>query len=614
MSDLIRLLPDSVANQIAAGEVVQRPASAVKELLENAVDSGATSIKLIIRDAGKALIQVTDNGCGMSERDARMCFERHATSKIRTANDLLAIRTMGFRGEALASIASISQVELRTKRTEDTAGTLVEIEGTEFKGQSPAACPDGTSIAVKNLFFNVPARRNFLKSNTLELKYIIEEFFRVAMISPGIAFTFYNNDKILHQLPGSGLKQRLVNLLGNAYQNRLVPVEQESGIVTIGGFIGKPEFAKKTRGEQYFFANGRYIRNPYLHHAVENAYRELIPGDAFPSYFIYLTVDPQTIDINIHPTKTEVNFQDARSIYAILHSAIRQSIGKFNLTPTLDFENEQALQIPPLPKDAVPRQPTITVDPNYNPFEKKVQPQTEIPLPGPKPSDQSWQKLYDPLKSIRFNDPAPSENDAPEAAIMNEWTREQHGDASRTVFQVKNRFIVTSMLSGMVIIDQQNAWERIFYERLLEAPSGRQAGAQFQMLPQTIRLPHSTAILMSEFLTDFNKAGFEITDFGNSTFVVHAIPSGTSNSDVDGLIEATLEALATPESGKYNDETRLARSLAKTMALRQRNRLQPEEMNSLVEQLFACKVPELTPDGKSTMIKLGFEELTAKFK
>ena len=378
MPDLIRLLPDAVANQIAAGEVVQRPASAVKELLENAVDAGATSIKLLIKDAGKALIQVIDNGSGMSERDARMCFERHATSKIETANDLLTIHTLGFRGEALASIASIAQVEIRTKRNEDELGTCVQIDGSDVKNQYPVTAPDGTSIAVKNLFFNVPARRNFLKSNTLELKYIIEEFFRVALVTPQIAFYFYNNDKILHQVTASTLKQRIVELFGNHYNPRLIPVEQESSIVNIKGFIGKPEFAKKKRGEQYFFTNGRFIKSPYLNHAIENAFRELIPNDAYPTYFIYLTIDPKTIDVNIHPTKTEINFQDVKNIFAILQSSIRQSIGKFNITPSLDFEQEQGMVIPPLPPGAQVKQPTINVNPDYNPFEKKVQPQIDL--------------------------------------------------------------------------------------------------------------------------------------------------------------------------------------------------------------------------------------------
>ncbi|MEI6899492.1 MAG: DNA mismatch repair endonuclease MutL, partial [Bacteroidota bacterium] len=403
MSDLIRLLPDAVANQIAAGEVVQRPASAVKELLENAIDAGASQIKLVIRDAGKTLIQVIDNGCGMSERDARMCFEPHATSKIQTANDLLTIRTLGFRGEALASIASIAQVELKTKRIEDEIGTSIQIEGTELKAQFPVTCPNGTTLSVKNLFFNVPARRNFLKSNTLELKYIIDEFCRVALVNQDKGFTLINNDKLLHQLPPSNLKQRIVALFGNQFNQKLIPVEQHSNIVSVTGFIGKPEFARKNRGEQFFFANNRFIRNPYLHHAVEQAFQELIPKDSYPTYYLYLELDPSMIDVNIHPTKTEINFQDSRSVYAILHSAVRQAIGKFNLTPTFDFESDKTFDLPPPPKDRVINQPSITVNPDYNPFEKKTRPQFEIPLRAPGNQGQvQLDRLYDPLKSVTF--------------------------------------------------------------------------------------------------------------------------------------------------------------------------------------------------------------------
>jgi DNA mismatch repair protein MutL len=409
MTDIIRLLSDAVANQIAAGEVVQRPASVVKELLENTIDAGSTDIKLIIKESGKLLIQVIDNGCGMSERDARMCFERHATSKIEKADDLLAIRTLGFRGEALASIASVAQVELKSKQHEDEIGTCIQIEGTEFKGQFPVNCQNGTSVSVKNLFFNVPARRNFLKSNTLELKFIIEDFFRVTLVNPDIAFTFYNQDKLLYQLPPGNLKQRIINLYGSSYSQRLIPIEQQTALVNISGFLGKPEFAKKTRGEQYFFTNGRFMKSPYLHYAVERAFKELIPDDSVPSYFIYMEVDPQTIDVNIHPTKTEINFQDIKSIYAILHAAVKQSIGKFNISPMLDFEVEQSMNFPSFPDDQPVRQPTITINPNYNPFEKRTEPQTQFTFsPKHTLSVQGWQDLYAntplPAEKIEFQD------------------------------------------------------------------------------------------------------------------------------------------------------------------------------------------------------------------
>ncbi len=596
MSDLIHLLPDAVANQIAAGEVVQRPASAVKELLENAVDAGSTHIKLIIKDAGKSLIQVIDNGCGLSERDARMCFERHATSKIQTANDLMAIHTLGFRGEALASIASIAQVELRSKRTDDEVGTSIIIEGSEFKSQSPVSSNEGTSISVKNLFFNVPARRNFLKSNTLELKYIIEEFLRVALVNPEIAFTLYNQDRILHQVPASNLKQRLVALLGNAYNQRLIPVNQESGIVNIHGFIGKPEFAKKTRGEQYFFTNGRFIKNPYLHHAIENAFQQLIPKDSFPTYFIYLTVDPKTIDVNIHPTKTEINFQDIRSIYAILHSSVRQSIGKFNLTPSLDFETEPSMDIPPLPKDAEVRQPTITVDPDYNPFEKKVRPQFEIPLPPRgKGNEEQWKPLYDPLKDIHFKDDSIKNHIRP--------------------FQVENRYIISTTQSSIIILDPQKARERIFYERLLSSFENNKASMQHQLHPQTILLSPEDFEMTMEMTDVFAKAGFGIREFGKNTILVEAIPADCTEENISDLFESILEGLKSgTDDGKTKLHVRIAKSLAKSMAIFRKSKLETEEMEGLIEQLFACKIPDLTPDGNPTMIVINFEELNKKFK
>lgn len=616
MADLIRLLPDAVANQIAAGEVVQRPASAVKELMENAVDAGATNIKLLIKDAGKALIQVIDNGSGMSERDARMCFERHATSKIETADDILTIHTLGFRGEALASIASIAQVEIKTKRREDEVGTCVQIDGSDVKNQFPVTAPDGTSIAVKNLFFNVPARRNFLKSNTLELKYIIEEFFRVALVNPHVAFSFYNNDKILHQLAASNLKQRIVELFGNHFNPRLVPVEQESTIVSIFGYIGKPEFAKKKRGEQYFFTNGRFIKNPYLHHSIENAFRELIPDDAFPTYFIYLTVDPKTIDVNIHPTKTEVNFQDVKNIYAILHSAVRQSIGKFNITPSLDFEQEQGLVIPPLPPGVHVKQPTITVNPDYNPFEKKVRSQIDLPLSSrEKANSENWQKLYDPLKDLRFPSSAPSQDQPQPQESLPGMNRGENVKEPSDYIQIQNRFIIASTNQGVVIIDQQNAHERILFERFLSAIESGNSASQQQLLPQTIDLTHEDAELLIEFSNDFQKAGFEIRSMGKNTVVIQAIPANCLQENINDLFERLLESLKTSrDDPKVQPGQRLAKSLSKSLSIGRNKRLQPEEIHSLVEQLFACRIPEVTSEGKPTMTIIGFEDLKRKFK
>ncbi|MDP1621593.1 MAG: DNA mismatch repair endonuclease MutL [Bacteroidales bacterium] len=615
MTDIIRLLPDAVANQIAAGEVVQRPASAVKELLENTIDAGATDIKLIIKESGKMLIQVTDNGCGMSERDARMCFERHATSKIKQADDLLAIRTLGFRGEALASIASIAQVELKTKRHEDEIGTAILIEGTVFKGQSPVSCGNGTTVSVKNLFFNVPARRNFLKSNTLELKYIIEEFFRIALVNPDIAFTFYNQDKVLFQLPPGNLKQRIVNLYGSSYAQKLIPVEQQTALVNISGFIGKPEFAKKSRGEQYFFTNGRFIKSPYLHHAVDGAFKELIPDDSVPSYFIFMEVDPQTIDVNIHPTKTEINFQDMKSIYAILHAAVKQSIGKFSLSPTLDFDTEQSMTFPPIPENHPIRQPVISVNPDYNPFEKKTEPQTRFSFPQkPTPSIQGWRDLYEtqpPLAEL-IDFPVSGEGSfdgSTGGSGTESFTQRNHG------VQVQNAFIVTHTDSAILVIDQQHAHERILYERFLDEKMAEVNPGQRQLIPQTITLNPDDAQFLLEWKPYFQKLGFDINDFGKGSFVIHAIPMNLETTDIRMFIESVLESLKSPgQDHNINQRKVLAKTMAIKLAIKRGKKLHQDEMDGLIESLLACQVSVVSPDGKPTMVIMPFEELNTKFK
>lgn len=605
MTDLIRLLPESVANQIAAGEVVQRPASAVKELLENTIDAGATDIKLIIKESGKALIQIIDNGCGMSERDARMCFERHATSKIQSAEDLTSIRTLGFRGEALASIASVAQVEVRTRRLEDEIGTCVRVEGTELKEQSPVNCLHGTSISVKNLFFNVPARRNFLKSNTLELKYIIEEFFRVALVNPGIAFQFYNHDKILFQLSASSLKQRIINLFGTSFSRRLIPVEQQSALINIGGFIGKPEFAKKTRGEQYFFTNGRFMKNYSLHHAVESAFRELIPKDFFPTYFIYMEVDPKTIDVNIHPTKTEINFLDVKSIYAILHAAIKQAIGKFNLSPSLDFEVEQSFDIPPPSPDRDIKQPTITINPDYNPFEKQIRPQTQIPFQSDSFENRSsWKKFYEPINQPEL-DSKPEKNETLNLTL----------EENSHIFQVQNTYIVTHSKRGVLIIDQQNAHERVLYEKLMEKRSDHPSGSQTQLIPHTINLTPEDTELLKEWRSYFEELGFDITNLSKNSFIIYSIPAGIANQNLTGLFEEVLEQIKSPGNQyKQDRKQNLTKIVSKRMGIKRGQKMHPEEMNSLVAQLFACKIPDISPDGKPIFISLSYEELLRKFK
>jgi DNA mismatch repair protein MutL len=616
MPDLIKLLPDSVANQIAAGEVVQRPASAVKELLENAVDSGATDIRLVIRDAGKTLIQIIDNGCGMSERDARMCFERHATSKITSANDLLAIRTLGFRGEALASIASVAQVELKTKRTEDEIGSCIQIEGTQFKDQFPVPCQNGTTVTVKNLFFNVPARRNFLKSNTLELKYIIDEFFRVALVNCGIGLSFINNEKILYKLTPATLKQRIVALFGNTYNQRLVPVEQETNIVTISGYIGKPEFARKTRGEQYFFTNNRFIKSPYLHHALEEAFQELIPKDSFPTYFIYLSVDPKMIDVNIHPTKTEINFLDSKNIYAILFSAVKQSIGKFNISASFDFDAETSFDLPLTDKDKPVKQPSITIDPTYNPFEKVVIPQFEIPFSARSAMvDKNWEKLYDPLKKLSFREQEIPEDPGISQQLMPGISEQAGSEIRSRTFQAMNRFVITWMHSGIFIIDQQNAHERILYEKFLSTPGDHGGESQKQLLPQTLNLSANDAGLLTEYLEEFRRSGFDIDPFGKDAFIISGIPACFSNDNILELFEKTLEQLQKSPTGHLKEKRQVfVLGLAKSMAIRRGQKLQQVEQAALVENLFACKIPNITPEGKPTLIQVGFDEMMKKFK
>ncbi|HNW73390.1 MAG: DNA mismatch repair endonuclease MutL [Bacteroidales bacterium] len=614
MTDLIHLLPDAIANQIAAGEVVQRPASVVKELMENTIDAGAGDIKLIVKDAGKMLIQVIDNGCGMSERDARMCFERHATSKIHKADDLLAIQTLGFRGEALASIAAVSQVELKSKRRGDEIGTCVQIEGTEVKAQFPVNCPDGTSVSVKNLFFNVPARRSFLKSNNLELKYILDEFFRVALVNPHVSFTFYNQDKILYQMPSGHLKERILNLYGSSYGQKLIPLEQQTPMVNISGFLGKPEFAKKTRGEQFFFTNRRFMKNAYFHHAVETAFKELIPDDSTPSYFIFLEVDPHTIDVNIHPTKSEINFQDNKSIYAILHAAVRQSLGRFNLAPSLDFEKEPGMDPPPLPAGYQVRQPTITVTPGYNPFTtQRPAPDKGTHHPASHDSIHAWNEMYAALPkpgSGSDNPPLFPENQPEVPASRPSVT----GDKKVNI-QVNATFLITHTKTGIVILDQNRAHERILYERFLKTNQPEKIQGQHLLLPPTITLNPDDTRLLQEWISHFSNLGFEISHFGKNSFLVHTLPPDVPPNEVGPFIESVLESLKTPaQDARLSKDQKLAKAMACRLAVKRGTRLHPEEIDSIIENLFACQVPDLSPDGKPVMMVLPFSDLIHKLK
>jgi len=607
MSDLIRLLPDSVANQIAAGEVIQRPASAVKELLENAIDAGATQIKLLVKDAGKSLIQVIDNGSGMSETDARMCFERHATSKIREANDLFSIRTLGFRGEALASIAAIAQVELKTRKVDEEVGTSIIIEGSKVKSQDPVACQQGTTFIVKNLFYNIPARRYFLKSDTVEFRHILEEFQRVALVHPDIEFSLFNNDKPVFQLSKGNLRQRIVHIFGSQINEKLLPVEAKTELVSVVGYIGKPETARKTRGEQYFFANGRFIKHPYLHHAVEQAFEELIPDSAIPSYFLYIEVDPSTIDINIHPTKTEVNFQNGQLLYASIRTSVKHALGMFSLSPTLDFDTEPSFDFV-APKGYEPKAPTITVNPDYNPFRK--QPQNFLKAnAGMTPNVKGWEKMYEGIANqpsvqtdqennndFRLIPTQESQNEA--AGIV----PESNLYAANKLFQVQNRFIVANVKSGLLIVDQQKANERIIFEKISSNAEGQAITRQRVLFPQTIQLSAVDSEVITELTPDLDSLGFEISAMGRGTFVINTVPSNMPAGEIIDFIDGLLEDYKKDRADSSDDQRiKLARIIAGNMAVKTAQSLKVEEMQQLIDELFSCQVPDIAPDGSRVL-------------
>lgn len=623
MPDIIQLLPDSVANQIAAGEVVQRPASAVKELMENALDAGATHIKLIVKDAGKTLIQVIDNGCGMSETDARMSFERHATSKIRKADDLFAIKTMGFRGEALASIAAIAQVELKTKRIGDELGVHIDVEGSELKKQELCNCAEGTSFSVKNLFYNVPARRNFLKTDSVELKHIIEEFQRVAIPNPHIAFSLFHNTSEIFNLSPGNLKQRLMGIFGNSYNSRLIPVEENTDIVKIKGFVIKPEFAKKSRGEQYFFLNKRFIKNPYLHHAVQSAFEELLPDDSYASYFLLLDVDPKTIDINIHPTKTEVKFEDDKAIYAFLRSTVKKSLGQFNIAPSLDFNQEAHLYNMPLkPVDGIYKEPTIKVDPNYNPFK------VDSPLASNNKTSRelsnraNWEKMYNRHTDtnqidveIKQQGSQPVDEEVSQQSISSDWEDDLHESTKKVTYQLHNKYILSHIKTGFMVIDQQGAHERILYERILMSLEKNKAATQQELFPKTIELNPIDFYLLQELKEEIKAIGFDIVEFGKNTIVIQGVPADTVNYDsqllLEGMIENYKQNLQELKSDKREN---LARSMAYNMAIKSGKALTQQEMNSLIDELFACKMPYSTPSGKPTISTFSMDDLDKRFK
>ncbi len=622
MSDIIQLLPDAVANQIAAGEVVQRPASAVKELIENAIDAGADKIKLIVKDAGKSLIQVIDNGCGMSVADARNCFERHATSKIRKAEDLFAIRTMGFRGEAMASIAAIAQVELKTKRVEDELGNVVEIEGSKIIKQYPEGIVNGTSISVKNLFYNIPARRNFLKSNAVEMRHIIDEFQRIALAHPEIFLTLHSDGNELFHLPAESLKQRIIHIFGNSYNQRLVPIEEETSIINLKGFIGKPEYAKKTRGEQFFFVNNRFIKDPYLNHAVMNAYEEILPADTYPLYILSIDIDPSKIDINVHPTKTEIKYVEDKSIYAILRSAVKRSLGRYNITPTLDFDQETSFSsfITTKPIEEI-QAPTITFNPNFNPFEdRKTSSRSSDYTAGLEKKagmPKNWDTLYQisqqssPEQLTLMTDKA-SEKNSTSAGVSNENIVQE---SKKQFFQLHNRFIVSQIHSGFMLIDQQAAHERILFAQYKEHLENNQGTSQQSLFPQTVELSASDFALMEEILPEIQTLGFQLRVLGKSTFIVDGIPAdlGTGINEKT-ILEQLLEDFKNNKDALQLDKREnLARSLAKNAAIKPGTPLSNQEMAELFDKLFATQSPSISIHGKPIIITITLQELSERF-
>jgi len=616
LSDIIQLLPDAVANQIAAGEVIQRPASVVKELVENALDAGATEITVNIKDAGKTLIQISDNGCGMSPTDARMAFERHATSKIKTANDLFCIRTMGFRGEALASIAAIADVELRTKRADDEVGTFIHIVGSEVKTQEPAGCNNGTNFMIKNLFFNVPARRKFLKANTTELKHIIWEIQRVALPHPGIKISLIHNGSPVYELPSANYRKRIVDVFGRALNQSLVNVNEDTSILKIFGFIGQPKYARKTLGEQFFFVNGRYMRHPYFHKAVMQAYEQLLPPETYPSYFLYMELDPAEIDINVHPTKTEIKFENERDIWPIVHAAIRESLGKHNVVPSIDFDQSGSIDIP-VPKKSSDDVyfPEIKINPGYNPFETEKQSGGSYSTPASTPREKknldNWQDLYTGAQlklkpEEQYRETYKSDD--------NLYSRSSEQFSGKKVLQLKQRYILTPVKSGLMVIDQKRAHERILFEKFMDVLKSDSVASQQQLFPQTIELNPADSELLKSILEDLLSLGFDIREFGKDTFIINGTPGVLDVSSPELIVEKLLEEYKnSPVNAKAKAKEQIALSLAKASALDYGTELKKEEVDHLIDNLFACSTPNFSPDGKKVLTIIPTEDIEKSF-
>jgi DNA mismatch repair protein MutL len=602
MSDIIQLLPDHVANQIAAGEVVQRPASVVKELLENAIDAGATNIKLLLKDAGKTLIQVIDDGKGMSTTDARMSFERHATSKIQKAEDLFNLSTKGFRGEALASIAAIAHVELKTKPVNEELGTSIKIEGSKIISQDFISTGEGTSLAVKNLFYNIPARRNFLKSDTVETRHIIDEFQRVALAHPDISFLLHHNNNEVYHLKAGNLRQRIVAVFGTKMNEKLVPIDEKTDIVTIQGFVAKPEFSKRKRGEQFFFVNDRFIKSSYLNHAVVNAFDGLLEQGAHPSYFLYLTVPANTIDINIHPTKTEIKFDNEKALYAMLRATVKHSLGQYNVAPVLDFNRDAGLDTPYHFKggSASGSVPKISVDPDFNPFKEEQQKEINFPFKREKET-QSWESLY---TSVNTTD-----------AQQNESLFEhQQEEKTQKTFQIQRKYVLSLIKSGVVLINQSLAHQRVLYEEFLESITIREANSQQLLFPVKISFSSSEIEMIYTIKTELENAGFSFDQFTKDSVTIKGIPVSVTESKITIILEALLNDinLEVPDASFSHFDV-MAKSFAKTLSIKTGTLLSEKEQESLVNNLFSCKEPTISPFGKATFKTLTLNQIDNLF-
>ncbi len=606
---VIHLLPDHTANQIAAGEVVQRPASVVKELLENSVDAKATKIILNIKEGGKMLIQIADNGIGMSEVDARLCWERHATSKLNVIEDLFALNTFGFRGEALASIAAVAQVEMKTRRVEDELGTHLIIEGSQVKRQEVIASNVGTTIAVKNLFFNVPARRTFLKSDAVESNHVMEEFLRVALANPQIGFSMTNNDnEVFHVLPGT-LKQRIIGLFGEKYKEQILSVNESTQIANIYGFAGKPDFAKRTRGEQFFFVNNRFIKNSYLNHAVVGAYQDLMPTDNFPFYVLFIDLDPSTIDINVHPTKTEIKFRDEKNLYTILKAVVKRTLGQHTITPQFDFETPATIQnFTPdfFNRDEIPSPPQIKVDTNYNPFDKGNYHPTQESY-REQGNKLNWQQLYQPNQNT--NQTTPERTIQPSLGNIDE-----DAPVQKQFMQIHRRYIVSSIKSGMMLIDQQAAHERILYERYLEQMEKNTGVSQQLLFPVVLQFSATDLVLFQELKEEFQSLGFVLDDFGNNQIVVNGLPAEANEKGPQQVLEGMLEQYKTYKTDvRITKRESVARSLSKRLSINYGKALSNDEMRNLVDELFGCTMPYQTSDGSVIVRMISMDDLEKMF-